>query len=57
MNKDQAKGQIKDLLGKAQESAGKLTGSTRQQMKGLGKQIAGKTQKFVGDVRQAVKKR
>jgi uncharacterized protein YjbJ (UPF0337 family) len=55
MNKDQVKGVTKDVVGKAQEQAGKLVGSKEQQIKGVLKQISGKVQKGVGDVKQAVK--
>ena len=34
-NKDQVKGELKDLGGKIQEEAGKLVGSKEQQAKGL----------------------
>jgi uncharacterized protein YjbJ (UPF0337 family) len=51
MNKDQAKGRMKEAIGKVQEKAGKATGSVTQQAKGLGKQIVGKVQKTVGDAR------
>ena len=56
MNKDQVKGEVKDLAGKIQEEAGKLTGSKEQQAKGLEKQIEGKIQKGVGDLKETVKK-
>ena len=54
MNKDQAKGATKDLVGKVQEEAGKLIGSKEQQIKGLAKQISGKVQKGAGDIEQSV---
>ena len=54
MNKDQVKGALKDVVGKAQEQAGKLVGSKEQQIKGLSKQLSGKVQKGVGDVKQSV---
>jgi uncharacterized protein YjbJ (UPF0337 family) len=54
MNKDQVKGVAKNIAGKVQERAGKLTGNTTQQAKGIAKQISGKVQKVVGDVRQSV---
>lgn len=56
MNKDQLKGEAKDLAGKIQEEAGKLVGSKEQQAKGLEKQIEGKIQKGIGDLKEAVKK-
>lgn len=56
MNKDQVKGEAKDIAGKIQEEAGKLVGSKEQQAKGLEKQIEGKMQKGVGDLKETVKK-
>jgi uncharacterized protein YjbJ (UPF0337 family) len=56
MNKDQIQGEIKDVAGIIQEEAGKAVGSTKQQVKGLQKQAAGKLQKLSGDVKQAMKK-
>ncbi len=55
MNKDQVKGSAKDIAGKVQEQAGKLTGDKEQEAKGLGKQVSGKTQKKVGDAKEAAK--
>lgn len=56
MNKDQMKGEAKDIAGKIQEEAGKLVGSKEQQAKGLEKQVEGKIQKGVGDLKETVKK-
>ena len=53
MNKHQVKGSAKDVVGKAQEKAGKLIGSKKHQAKGLMKQAAGKTQKAYGDAKDA----
>jgi uncharacterized protein YjbJ (UPF0337 family) len=55
MNKDQAKGEAKDVAGKVQQQVGKLVGSKEQQIKGLSKQIAGKVQKGVGNAKKFVK--
>ncbi|MES2257276.1 MAG: CsbD family protein [Pseudomonadota bacterium] len=55
MNKDQVKGEAKDIGGKIQEEAGKLVGSSKQQAKGLAKQAEGKLQKGVGDAKEAAK--
>lgn len=55
MNKDQAKGAIKSATGKLQTEAGKLTGNKEMEAKGLKNQIVGKTQKGVGDVKEAIK--
>ncbi len=54
MNKDQVKGEAKDIAGKVQEKVGRAIGSTEQEAKGLGKQISGKVQKKVGDVEEAI---
>jgi len=54
MNKDQVEGEVKDVLGKVQEQAGKLVGSKEQQIRGLAKQIEGKMQKGIGDAKQSV---
>lgn len=55
MNKDQVKGEAKDIAGKVQEKAGKVIGSTEQQVKGIGKQISGKVQKGFGDAKESAK--
>ena len=57
MNRDQAKGTIKDVAGKIQRKTGELTGSTSQQVKGAAKQVAGKVQKAVGDMREESEKK
>ena len=54
MNKDQVKGAVKDVVGKVQEEVGILSGSKKQQIKGLSKQVKGNAQKSVGDFKQAV---
>lgn len=55
MNKDQVKGKVTDIAGKAQEKLGDVTGSKEQQAKGLAKQGKGKLQKGFGDAKEAVK--
>ena len=54
MNRDQAKGTIKDVAGKVQRKFGQMTGSESQQVKGTAKQVEGKIQKGVGNVEQAL---
>ena len=54
MNKDQIKGEAKDIAGKVQEKAGKAIGSSEQQVKGQAKQVTGKMQKGVGNVKESV---
>jgi uncharacterized protein YjbJ (UPF0337 family) len=56
MNKDQVKGSIKDVAGKAQEKLGEATDSKEQQAKGAANQVEGKVQKKAGDVEQAADK-
>lgn len=56
MNKNQVRGTTKDIAGKIQEGAGKLVHSKEQQAKGLKKQVDGKSEKMLGDVKEAVKK-
>ena len=56
MNKDQAKGHMKDLAGKARAKIGSLTGNRSEQAKGLAKQAEGKLQKGVGDLKNIGKK-
>ena len=55
MNKDQAKGAVKDVAGKVQEQAGKLSGSKEQQAKGVAKQGEGKLQKGYGNLKEKAK--
>ena len=55
MNKDQVKGAAKDIGGKIQEEAGKLSGSKEQQVKGLARQVEGKVQQHIGNLKEAVK--
>jgi uncharacterized protein YjbJ (UPF0337 family) len=55
MNKDQIKGTLKNLTGKAQEETGKLVGSKVQQAKGVHKQVVGQGQQALGDAKEAVK--
>ncbi len=55
MNKDQVTGIAKNIAGKVQQEAGKLTGNKAQQVKGLDKQIAGNAQKTYGDAKEVVR--
>jgi uncharacterized protein YjbJ (UPF0337 family) len=55
MNKDQVKGSIKTAAGKVQEKTGRVIGSTEQELKGLAKQVDGKAQKAVGDIKETLK--
>lgn len=55
MNKNQVHGIAENIVGKVQEKAGKLVGSTEQQAKGIKKQVTGKVEEKVGDAKAALK--
>jgi uncharacterized protein YjbJ (UPF0337 family) len=55
MNKDQAKGHVKDLAGKARAKIGSMTGNRSEQAKGVANQAEGKVQKGVGDLKNAAR--
>jgi uncharacterized protein YjbJ (UPF0337 family) len=56
MNRDQAKGHMKDIAGKARQKVGAMTGSRKQQAKGMAQRAAGKAQKAVGDAKNVARK-
>ena len=56
MNKHQIKGATKEVAGKLQQKAGKVTGSTSQQAKGLAKQVTGKAQRGFGNAKDDAEK-
>jgi len=55
VNKDQVQGTARDVVGKVQEEAGKLSGNKEQQAKGLAKHVSGKILKNFGDAKEATK--
>jgi uncharacterized protein YjbJ (UPF0337 family) len=55
MNKDQIKGTVTDLKGKAQEAAGKVLDNDELKAKGLKNQVVGNAEKAVGDATESVK--
>lgn len=55
MNKDQVKGKVKEVAGKAQAKVGKLSGSKEQQIKGNIRAAEGKAQNVGGDAKELVK--
>jgi len=55
MNKDQIKGEAKDIAGKAREKIGSMTDNRSEQAKGVANQAEGKVQKGVGDLKDAVR--
>ena len=57
MNKHQAKGRLKEVVGKTKEVAGKAVGNDRLRVKGAGEQVAGKVQSGYGDAKNELGKR
>lgn len=55
MNKNQINGTAKDIAGKVQEETGKFFGNKEQQTKGVLKQVEGKAEKTLGDVKEVAK--
>ena len=53
MNRDQAKGHMKDIGGKVRQKVGKLTGNRSQQAKGMANRASGKLRKAAGDAKSA----
>ena len=53
MDKDRVKGAINDAAGRAKRQVGEWTGDTNAQVEGAAQQIKGKTQKVVGQVKDA----
>jgi uncharacterized protein YjbJ (UPF0337 family) len=56
MNKDQAKGRVKEVKGKVKEVAGKVTGDKALEQKGQVQNIVGKVQAGFGDLKEDLKK-
>jgi uncharacterized protein YjbJ (UPF0337 family) len=55
-DKDKIKGAGKEIEGKIEEGAGKLTGDADVEAKGKVKQVEGKVQKKVGEVKDDLRK-
>lgn len=55
MNMDQAQGSAKYYAGRVQEEVGSWFGSSEQQVKGLRKQVTGKAEWRIGDIRALIK--
>ena len=56
MNKDQAKGRVREAKGKVKEIAGKAIGNRRVEAEGDAEQLAGKVQKTYGDAKNEARK-
>ena len=57
MNKNQAKGGMKEAAGKVQKELGKAVDSPKHTIEGGMKELGGKTQKAVGDTQEDARKR
>lgn len=57
MNKNQAKGGMKEAAGKVQKEFGKAVDSPKHTIEGGLKELGGKTQKAVGDMQEDARKR
>ena len=52
MNKDRVNGTINEVVGSAKRTAGKLTGNTPLQVKGMAQQVKGKLENTLGKARR-----
>jgi uncharacterized protein YjbJ (UPF0337 family) len=55
INKDQVEGRAKEAGGKVQQAFGKMTGSSKEQLKGATKQVIGAGQAAAGDAAEKLK--
>jgi uncharacterized protein YjbJ (UPF0337 family) len=55
MNKDRVKGTVDEVVGSAKQKAGKLTGDTPLQVKGIAQQVKGKLENTLGKAKDAVR--
>lgn len=55
MNKEQARGTLRNVAGMIQEQAGRLVGNKEQEARGIHRQVIGHVEKSVGDVKAVLK--
>jgi uncharacterized protein YjbJ (UPF0337 family) len=55
MNKNRVNGTINEVVGSAKRTAGKLTGNTPLQVKGIAQQVKGKLENTLGKAKDAVR--
>jgi len=55
MDKDRIKGAMDDAAGRVKRQVGEWTGDTNTQVEGAAQQIKGKTEKLVGQVKDAAR--
>ena len=56
MNKDQMQGTAREIVGKFQKNFGEIFGNTVQKENGKMNQIAGQSQKSLGDIKEFIAK-
>jgi len=56
MNTNQINGALRTLVGKVQEQVGQATGSNRQVLRGLQRQVLGAAEKRVGDHQESARR-
>jgi uncharacterized protein YjbJ (UPF0337 family) len=54
MNSDQVNGTVDEIVGSAKQKAGKLTGNTPLQVKGMAQQVKGKLENTLGKAKDAM---
>jgi uncharacterized protein YjbJ (UPF0337 family) len=54
MNSDQVNGTVDEIVGSAKQKAGKLTGNTPLQVKGMAQQVKGKLDNTLGKAKDAM---
>ncbi len=54
MNNDRIAGAVKDIAGKVEDSVGGLVGDPKSQVRGMGRQLAGKAESFRGRLEDGV---
>ena len=55
VNKDQVKGQIKEVGGMIKEVTGKIVGNEKLEQKGKNQKVRGEAQAAIGDIKADVK--
>jgi uncharacterized protein YjbJ (UPF0337 family) len=55
MNRDRVNGTIDEVVGNAKQTAGKLTGNTPLQLKGIAQQVKGKLENTLGKAKDTVR--
>jgi uncharacterized protein YjbJ (UPF0337 family) len=55
MNSDQVNGTVDKIVGSAKQKAGRLTGNTPLQVKGVAQQVKGKLENTLGNAKDAIR--